>query len=62
MLRLLPAFKKINKVLTDNAEDLDIVMSVYNLIECSKKYRKTVCSLWNYHEDKTADPIRDSGS
>ena len=32
---------KINNVLTDNAEDLDVVMLVYNLLEYSKNYRKT---------------------
>ena len=32
---------KINNTLIDNAEDLDIVMLMYNLIECSTNYRKT---------------------
>ena len=32
---------KINNVLIDNAEDLDFVMSMYNLIEYSKNYKKT---------------------
>ena len=31
---------KINNVLIDNAEDLDVVMLIYNLIEYSKKYSK----------------------
>ena len=31
---------KINNTLIDNAEDLHIVMPMYNLIEYSKKYRK----------------------
>ena len=31
---------KINNVLIDNAEDLDILMSMYNLLECSKNYKK----------------------
>ena len=35
---------KINNTLIDNAEDLDIVMSMYNLTEYSKKYRKTTVS------------------
>ena len=38
---------KINNVLTDNAEDLDFVMPMYNLLEYSKNYRKTTGSLWN---------------
>ena len=32
---------KINNVLIDNAEDLDIVMPMYNLLEYSKNYRTT---------------------
>ena len=31
---------KINGVQIDNAEDLDVVMPVYNLLEYSKSYRK----------------------
>ena len=43
---------KINNTLIDNAEDLDIVMPMYNLIEYSRKYRKTAGSLWNYYRDE----------
>ena len=32
---------KINNVLIDNVEDLDVVMPMYNLLEYSKNYRKT---------------------
>ena len=32
---------KINGVKIDNAEDLDVVMTMYNLLEYSKNYRKT---------------------
>ena len=39
---------KINNMLIDNAQDLDIAMPMYNLIEYSKNYRKTTSSLWNY--------------
>ena len=28
----------------DNAEDLDVVMAMYNLLECNKNYRKTTGS------------------
>ena len=31
---------KINNTFIDNAEDLDVVMPMYNLIEYSKNYRK----------------------
>ena len=44
---------KINGVQTDNAEDLDVVMPMYNLLEYSKNYRKTTGSLWNYYRDET---------
>ena len=43
---------KINNTLIDNAEDLDIVMPMYNLLEYSKNYRKTPGSLWNYYRDE----------
>ena len=36
---------KIINALIDNAEDLDVVMPMYNLIEHSKNYRKTTGSL-----------------
>ena len=45
-------FSKINNMLIDNAEDLDIVMSMYNLIEYSKNYSKTTGSLWNFCRDE----------
>ena len=46
----------INNVLIDNAEDLDIVMPMYNLLEYSKNYRKTTGSLWNYYRDEPNNP------
>ena len=48
----LPLILKINNTLIDNAEDLDIVMHMYNLIEYSKNYKKTTGSLWNYYRDE----------
>ena len=36
---------KINNVLTDNPEDLDVVLPMYNLLEYTKNYRKTSGSL-----------------
>ena len=44
---------KINNTLIDNAENLDIVMSMYNLIQCTKGYSKTTGSLWNYYRDES---------
>ena len=43
---------KINGVKIDNAEDLDVVMTMYNLLEYSKNYRKTTSSLWNSYRDE----------
>ena len=43
---------KINNTLIDNAEDLDIVIPMYNLLEYSKNYRKTTGSFWNYYRDE----------
>ena len=43
---------KINDTLIDNAEDLDIVMPMNNLLQYSKNYRKTTGSLWNYYRDE----------
>ena len=48
---------KVNGVQIDNAEDLDVVMSMYNLLEYSKNYKKTTGSLWNYYRDEPSDPL-----
>ena len=46
---------KINNMLIDNAEDLDAAMTMYNLTECSKNYRKTTSSLWIYYRYELTD-------
>ena len=38
---------KTNGIKIDNAEDLDVIMPMYNLLEYSKNYRKTTATLWN---------------
>ena len=48
---------KIKGVLIDNAEDLGIVMLMYNLLEYSKNYRKTKGQWWNYNWDKLSEPL-----
>ena len=48
---------KINGVQIDNAEDLDVLMLMYNLLEYSKNYRKTTGSLWNYCRDEPSNPL-----
>ena len=52
----------INNILIDNAEALDIVMPMYNLIEYSKNYSKTSGSLWNYYKDIPVGNITNSKS
>ena len=51
---------KINGVEIDNAEDLDVVMPMYNLLEYSKNYKKTTGSLWNYYRDQPNSTIDDN--
>ena len=34
-----------------DAQDLDIVMPMYNLLFCSKNFRKRTGSFWNYYPD-----------
>ena len=41
MLRLDPCTSKINNTFIDNAEDFDIVMPRYNLLEYSDNYSMT---------------------
>ena len=48
---------KINGMKIDNAEDLDDVMPMYNLLEYSKNHRKTTGSLWNYYRDEPSNPL-----
>ena len=43
---------KINAIKIDNAEDLDVAMPMYNLLEYSENYKETTGSLWNYFRDQ----------
>ena len=43
---------RINNELIEDADDLDIVMLMYNLLEYSQNYRKTIGSLYNYYRDE----------
>ena len=44
---------KIDGLTTDDAENLDLVMPMYNLIECSSNYTDMIGSLWFYSGDET---------
>ena len=48
---------KINGVQIDIAEDLNVVIAMYNLLEYSKSYKKTTDSLWNYYRDEPNNPL-----
>ena len=43
---------KINNVLIEIAEDLDVAISIYNLIEYAKNYSKTTETLQNFYRDE----------
>ena len=45
---------EINNTQVNDAQDIDIVMSVYNLIEHSDVYSKISGSLWQCYRDKPA--------
>ena len=55
---------KINGELVENAEDLDIVMPMYNLLKYSKNYENTSGSLSNYYreEPNEAEIANDNGT
>ena len=55
---------KINGELVENAEDLDVVIPMYNLLEYSKNYEKTLGSLFNYYRDEPneAEIANDNGA
>ena len=43
---------RINGELIEDVDDLDIVIPMYNLLQYSKNYRKTIGSLYNYYRDE----------
>ena len=45
---------KINNTQVDDAQDINIVIPMYNLIECSDPYLKALRSLWQYNRDEPA--------
>ena len=48
---------QINSVQIENAEDLDVVMPMYNLLQYSTNYRRTTVSLWKYYRGKGSNPL-----
>ena len=53
---------KIDDTEIDNAQYIDIVMPMYNLIEYSNNYSKTSSSLWQYYIYEPNDNLADSES
>ena len=54
---------RINNTDIDNAQDIDIVMPMYSLIEYSDNYsKKTSGSLWQYYKDYPHDDITQAES
>ena len=45
---------EINNTQIDHAKNIDVVMPMYNLIEYSNNYSKTLGSLWQYYRDEPA--------
>ena len=46
------SISKRNNKQVDDAQDIDIVMAMYDLIEYSDAYSKTSRSLWQYYRDE----------
>ena len=53
--------KIINKFI-DNIEDLDIVMSMYNLLEYSENYSMSSGRLWNHYRDEMNDDTNENSA
>ena len=51
---------EINNTELDNANDIDIVMPVYDLIECRDNYSKTSGTLWQYYKYNPNNNLTDS--
>ena len=53
---------QINNTQINNAKGLDVVMSMYKLIEYSNSYAKTSGRVWQHYKDDPNDSITDSES
>ena len=56
----LSSITRINGELIEDADDLDIVMPMYNLLKYSKNYRKTIGSLYNHYRDEVTNDNNDN--
>ena len=53
---------EINNTQIDNCKDIDIIITMYSLIEYSDNYAKTSGSLWQYYRGEPNDNLADSES
>ena len=53
---------KINNTFADNAEDLDIAVQMYNLLEYSENYSITSGSFWIYYWDEVNDDANENNA
>ena len=60
--KIMLCISKINKVFIDNAEDLDIVLPMYNLLEYSDNCSLRLGSLWNYYRDGINDGANENNT
>ena len=51
---------KINNTFIGNAEDLDILMLMYNLLEYSDNYSTKPGRLWNFYRDEVNDDANEN--
>ena len=49
---------KVDGTITDDSEDLDLVMPMYNLLEYSSNYSEATRSLWFYSKDEATILMR----
>ena len=59
---LISCISKINGELVENAEDLNIVIPMYNSLEYSKNHEKTSGSLFNYYRDEPSETTIGAGN
>ena len=62
MHHLLNLLQKLTKQTIDDADNLDLVMPVYNLTEYSSNCSETTGSLWFYSKDEATDFNADIGN
>lgn len=49
-----------NHTQVNNAKNINVLMSMYNILKCSNSYSKTSQSLRGYYREETNDDLGDS--